>query len=82
MCIYLQSKLILKFIFYLGVSIRNWCYNVGLGKTHSFNIPIISIGNIAFGGTGKTPMVIHLCEQLRTKGYRPAIISRGYKRKS
>ena len=71
-----------KFIFYLGVRIRNWCYNIGLCKTHSFDIPIISIGNITFGGTGKTPVVIHLCSKLKENGYKPAVISRGYKRKS
>ena len=71
-----------KWIFYLLVSIKNYCYHIGLCKKYSFDIPIISIGNIAFGGTGKTPMVIHLCEQLKAEGYNPAIISRGYKRQS
>ena len=49
-----------KFIFYFIVGIKNCCYNIGLCKKHTFDIPIISIGNIAFGGTGKTPMVIQL----------------------
>ena len=71
-----------KFIFYFIVGIKNCCYNIGLCKKHTFDIPIISIGNIAFGGTGKTPMVIHLCEKLRSEGYHPAVISRGYKRQS
>jgi len=71
-----------KWIFYLLVSIKNYCYHIGLCKQYLFDIPIISIGNIAFGGTGKTPMVIHLCEQLKAEGYHPAIISRGYKRQS
>ena len=71
-----------KLIFYLIITIRNWCYNVNLCKKHRFDIPIISIGNIAFGGTGKTPMVIHLCKQLKEDGYKPAVISRGYKRES
>ena len=68
-------------IFYLIITIRNWCYDISLCKKHKFDIPIISIGNIAFGGTGKTPMIIHLCDKLKKDGYRPAVISRGYKRK-
>ena len=71
-----------KLIFYTGVAIKNCCYDLGIYKKRQFNIPIISIGNIAFGGTGKTPMVIHLCAQLKEDGYKPAVISRGYKRKS
>ena len=67
-----------KCIFYIIITLRNWCYNIGLCKKHTFDIPIISIGNIAFGGTGKTPMVIHLCKKLQSEGYRPAVISRGY----
>lgn len=42
-------------------------------------IPVIVIGNISIGGTGKTPLIIHLTSLLRKAGYRPAIISRGYK---
>ena len=72
----------LKLIFYTGVTLRNWCYDLGIYNKRQFNIPIISIGNIAFGGTGKTPMVIDLCEKLKQKDYKPAVISRGYKRKS
>ena len=71
-----------KLIFYFFVSIKNLFYAIGLFKPHKVSIPVISVGNIAFGGTGKTPMVIDLCEKLKTKGYRPAVISRGYKRKS
>ena len=56
--------------------------HIRLCKGYSFDIPIISIGNISFGGTGKTPMVIHLCQKLQSEGYRPAVISRGYKRAS
>ncbi len=43
------------------------------------NIPVIVVGNINIGGTGKTPLVIRLTELLRDKGYKPAIITRGYK---
>ena len=71
-----------KIIFYFIISIKNWCYNSALCRQYTFDIPIISIGNISFGGTGKTPMVIHIGEKLKGDGYKPAIISRGYKRKS
>jgi tetraacyldisaccharide 4'-kinase len=44
-------------------------------------VPIISVGNISFGGTSKTPFVIYLCKLLKELGYKPAVIGRGYKRK-
>jgi tetraacyldisaccharide 4'-kinase len=47
-----------------------------------FNIPIIIVGNITVGGTGKTPLVIYLAHLLQQHGYRPGIISRGYGRKA
>lgn len=45
-------------------------------------IPVVVIGNISLGGTGKTPLIIHLVSLLKKAGYRPAIISRGYKGRS
>jgi len=57
-------------IFYFKRHIQN-------GKK-KFNIPIICIGNITTGGTGKTPTVIYIAKLLREKGYKPGIISRGY----
>ena len=41
-------------------------------------VPVIVIGNITSGGTGKTPLVIHLANELKKNGYHPGIISRGY----
>ena len=70
------------FIFHMLVRIKNWVYHFGILKPYKIDIPVISVGNIAFGGTGKTPMVIEICNQLKSKGYKPAVISRGYKRKS
>ena len=46
------------------------------------NVPVISVGNISFGGTGKTPFVIYICNFLKELGYKPAVIGQGYKRKS
>ncbi|RVU84749.1 tetraacyldisaccharide 4'-kinase [Leucothrix sargassi] len=49
-----------------------------LKKQVDHPVPVIVVGNISVGGTGKTPLVIYLAEQLRQAGYRPAIITRGY----
>lgn len=63
----------------LAVALRLWLYNIGfLGRT-TFDIPIICIGNISAGGTGKTPHISWLIEQLKHQ-YRLAILSRGYGR--
>ena len=62
--------------------VRNQFYNFGWIKTTSFDKPIISVGNITSGGTGKTPLVIYLAQLLLKNGNKPGIISRGYGRKS
>jgi len=64
------------------VKIRRIAYNNGWLKSQSFPIPIIVVGNISVGGSGKTPLVIWIVELLKNAGYRPAIISRGYKGKA
>ena len=56
-------------------------FDVGLLKSHSFDVPIISVGNITVGGTGKTPHVEYLIRLLH-KRMKVAVLSRGYKRKS
>lgn len=60
---------------------RNWLFNNGILKETSFNIPLISIGNITVGGTGKTPHVEYIINLLH-KEYSIAVLSRGYKRKT
>ena len=62
--------------------VRNQFYNLGWIKILSFNKPIISVGNITSGGTGKTPLVIYLAQLMLRNGKKPGIISRGYGRKS
>jgi len=62
-------------------SIRNYCYDIGLLKSYSFNLPIIAVGNLSVGGTGKTPQIEYLIRFLSNK-YKVATLSRGYKRKS
>ena len=56
-------------------------YRLGLRKSVRAAVPVISVGNIAFGGTGKTPLVAALARTLLAAGARPAILTRGYRRK-
>jgi tetraacyldisaccharide 4'-kinase len=58
--------------------IRKQCYFLGLFKQHRLPVPVIIVGNISVGGTGKTPFVIYLVQQLQQQGFKPGIISRGY----
>ncbi|NOT65183.1 MAG: tetraacyldisaccharide 4'-kinase [Methylotenera sp.] len=68
----------LSWIFSAIVYIRAKLYKTGWLKSTRLSVPVIVIGNINVGGTGKTPLVIWLAEQLQQQGYTPAIISRGY----
>lgn len=65
----------------LAVSIRNWMFDLKILKSTDFDVPVISIGNITVGGTGKTPHTEYLIKLLRGQ-FRVATLSRGYKRKS
>lgn len=62
-------------------SLRNFLYDKGIKKSTAFNIPIIAVGNLSVGGTGKTPMVEYLI-RLFSEKYHLAVLSRGYKRKT
>lgn len=62
--------------------LRSRCYRWGLLAQRKLPVPVISIGNVTLGGTGKTPMVIRLAEWLMGEGKRVAILSRGYRRTS
>jgi tetraacyldisaccharide 4'-kinase len=62
----------------LGVAFRNWQFNSGRRKSQAVSVPVISIGNLTVGGTGKTPMVEWLAKYFRQHDIRVAIISRGY----
>lgn len=69
-------------ILYAGVlRFRNWLYDRNILKSVSFNFPIICVGNLATGGTGKTPMTEYLIRLLQHQ-YKTATLSRGYKRKT
>lgn len=62
------------------VMIRNWCYDGGLLKSQSFEIPVICVGNLDIGGAGKSPMTEYLVRLFKDK-YKVATLSRGYGRK-
>lgn len=68
--------------FRLLLQAREKLYNSGLLSTVRLNHPVISIGNLTLGGTGKTPLVIALAHELQERGLHPAILSRGYRRQS
>ncbi|OGS76337.1 MAG: tetraacyldisaccharide 4'-kinase, partial [Flavobacteria bacterium RIFCSPLOWO2_12_FULL_31_7] len=67
------------FIYWLVTFIRNWLYDVGFFKSKSYNLPVIAIGNLSAGGTGKTPHTEYLIRLLRDN-FKVAVLSRGYKR--
>ncbi len=71
----------LSFLYGIGVRIRNALFDWGFLRSQSFDVPVISVGNITVGGTGKTPHVEYLVRLLRTQ-FHVAVLSRGYKRKS
>ena len=68
----------LSWLFRAGVAIRRQLYDSGVLHSERLRVPVIVIGNISVGGTGKTPLALWLVAQLRANGYRPGIISRGY----
>lgn len=79
----LLRKILFPFSILYGIitAIRNYMYDVGFLKSYSFETPIIVVGNLSVGGTGKTPQIEYLI-RLFSEKYQVATLSRGYKRKS
>ncbi len=68
---------------YDGVtSIRNFMYDHGVFSSQTYDIPVVCVGNLAIGGTGKTPFIEYLIRLMQSEGLKVAVLSRGYKRKS
>lgn len=68
-------------LYWCAIKLRNWLFDKNILKSATFNFPLICVGNLAVGGTGKTPMTEYLVSLLKNN-YRTATLSRGYKRKT
>ena len=71
----------LSWLYGVGSDFRNMLFNTGILSSKTYDIPVISVGNITAGGTGKTPHIEYLI-RLLSKDYKVAVLSRGYKRRS
>ncbi len=65
-------------LFHAGVQMRGVAYYLGVLRQARAELPVISVGNLTVGGSGKTPMTLWLAESLRARGWNPAIVLRGY----
>lgn len=68
-------------LYWLGIGMRNWLYDRNILRSSAFGLPLICVGNLSVGGTGKSPMVEFLVQRLNER-FRVATLSRGYKRKT
>ena len=73
---------ILSLIYEKLALLRRWLYDKKVFKTQKLPVPVISVGNLSVGGTGKTPVTIAISKQLQSQGYNVCVLSRGYKRKT
>ncbi len=75
-------RLVVALMYGLLITLRNLLYDRGLLPVRRLPRPVISVGNLSLGGTGKTPFTLYLIEQLRAQGYQVGYLSRGYKRQT
>jgi len=69
---------VLSFFYLIIINVRNWLYDHKVLKAVRLSCPVISVGNITVGGTGKTPCVVMLAQMLQRNCFKPVVISRGY----
>src|SRR5580765_364967 len=69
----------LSLVFRMAVALRRLLFTLGILESARLHIPVIVVGNLTVGGTGKTPLVLALAQGLRRQGLRPGILSRGYR---
>lgn len=67
-----------EILFRVLAELRNFCYRIGVLNSWRAPVPVLVVGNISVGGTGKTPVTIALCAALRHAGFKPGVVSRGY----
>ncbi|MCM1034756.1 MAG: tetraacyldisaccharide 4'-kinase [Paludibacter sp.] len=75
-------RIIASWIYGIAIGIRNFLYDEHILHSSSVKVPTICVGNIAVGGTGKTPHTEYIVRLLQRQGFRIAVLSRGYKRKT
>lgn len=69
---------LLSFVYFLIVEIRDILYRIGIARAYSLPRPVVSVGNITVGGTGKTPLVEALAKKISSRGKKSCILMRGY----
>ena len=79
---YRKWLLPISYLYGMGVRIRNLLFDLNILKSKSYDLPIICVGNLAVGGTGKTPHIEQIIRILQKEGLHIAMLSRGYKRKT